>query len=87
MDRVNGNWHEGRHLCCIYVYCHLHCFYGDWFLDRNHVYRVSNLYPAGIMLGANEMMMAGCIVSGAIFGDNLDPISDTDHCFRIDSAV
>ena len=34
-------------------------------------------YPAGIMLGANEMMMAGCIVSGAIFGDNLAPISDT----------
>ena len=34
-------------------------------------------YPAGIMLGANEMMMAGCVVSGAIFGDNLAPISDT----------
>ena len=34
-------------------------------------------YLAGIMLGANEMMMAGCIVSGAIFGDNLAPISDT----------
>ena len=34
-------------------------------------------YPAGIMLGASEMMMAGCIVSGAIFGDNLAPISDT----------
>ena len=29
------------------------------------------------MLGANEMMMAGSIVSGAIFGDNLAPISDT----------
>ena len=34
-------------------------------------------YPAGLMLGANEMFMAGCIVSGAIFGDNLAPISDT----------
>lgn len=34
-------------------------------------------YPAGILLGANEMMMAGSIVSGAIFGDNLAPISDT----------
>ena len=34
-------------------------------------------YPAGLLLGANEMMMAGCIVSGAIFGDNLAPISDT----------
>ena len=34
-------------------------------------------YPAGILLGANEMMMAGNIVSGAIFGDNLAPISDT----------
>ena len=29
------------------------------------------------MLGTNEMMMAGSIVSGAIFGDNLAPISDT----------
>ena len=34
-------------------------------------------YPAGLLLGANEMMMAGSIVSGAIFGDNLAPISDT----------
>ena len=34
-------------------------------------------YPAGIMRGANEMMLAGCVVSGAIFGDNLAPISDT----------
>lgn len=34
-------------------------------------------YPAGLLVGANEMMMAGCIVSGAIFGDNLAPISDT----------
>ncbi len=34
-------------------------------------------FPAGMLLGANEMFMAGCIVSGAIFGDNLAPISDT----------
>lgn len=34
-------------------------------------------YPAGLLLGANQMLMAGCIVSGAIFGDNLAPISDT----------
>lgn len=34
-------------------------------------------YPAGLILGANEMLMAGSIVSGAIFGDNLAPISDT----------
>ena len=34
-------------------------------------------YPAGLLLGANEMFMAGAIVSGAIFGDNLAPISDT----------
>lgn len=26
-------------------------------------------YPAGMILGANEMFMAGSIVSGAIFGD------------------
>ena len=34
-------------------------------------------YPAGLILGANEIFMAGSIVSGAIFGDNLAPISDT----------
>ena len=34
-------------------------------------------YPAGIILGASPMWMAGAIVSGAIFGDNLAPISDT----------
>ncbi len=34
-------------------------------------------YPAGLILGGNEMLLAGAIVSGAIFGDNLAPISDT----------
>ncbi len=34
-------------------------------------------YPAGIILGGNPMFLAGAIVSGAIFGDNLAPISDT----------
>ena len=39
-------------------------------------------YPAGLILGAAPMWMAGSIVSGAMFGDNLAPISDT----TIDSA-
>lgn len=30
-----------------------------------------------MILGAGPMWMAGCIVSGAIFGDNLAPVSDT----------
>lgn len=34
-------------------------------------------YPAGVLLGANPAMLAGAILSGAIFGDNLAPISDT----------
>lgn len=34
-------------------------------------------YPAGVLLGADPAMLAGAIVSGAIFGDNLAPISDT----------
>lgn len=34
-------------------------------------------FPAGIVLGASPMFLAGAIVSGAIFGDNLAPISDT----------
>ena len=35
------------------------------------------LFPAGILLGANPALLAGAILSGAIFGDNLAPISDT----------
>lgn len=34
-------------------------------------------YPAGILLGSEAAFLAGAIVSGAIFGDNLAPISDT----------
>lgn len=35
------------------------------------------LYPAGILLGCNPAFLAGAILSGAVFGDNLAPISDT----------
>lgn len=34
-------------------------------------------YPAGVMLGADPLLLAGAILSGALFGDNLAPISDT----------
>lgn len=35
------------------------------------------LYPSGLLLGADPAFMAGAILSGAIFGDNVGPISDT----------
>ncbi|WP_192035973.1 Na+/H+ antiporter NhaC family protein [Halomonas sp. YLGW01] len=35
------------------------------------------LYPAGVMLGADPTMLALAILSGAAFGDNLSPVSDT----------
>ncbi|WP_432563799.1 Na+/H+ antiporter NhaC family protein [Kineococcus sp. SYSU DK003] len=35
------------------------------------------LYPAGAVLGADPALMAGAILSGALFGDNLAPISDS----------
>ena len=35
------------------------------------------LYPAGVFLGAYPVMLAVGILSGAAFGDNLAPISDT----------
>ncbi len=35
------------------------------------------LYPAGVFLGASPAMLAVGILSGAAFGDNLAPISDT----------
>lgn len=34
-------------------------------------------YPAGVLLGADPAFLAGAIISGAIFGDNMAPISDT----------
>lgn len=38
---------------------------------------VTLFFPAGIALGANPALMFGAILSGAIFGDNLAPVSDT----------
>lgn len=35
------------------------------------------LFPVGVMAGAAPVYMIGAIVSGAAFGDNLGPISDT----------
>ena len=35
------------------------------------------LYPAGVFLGADPAMCALAILSGAAFGDNLAPVSDT----------
>ncbi len=35
------------------------------------------LFPAGILLGSNPAVLAGAILSGAAFGDNLAPVSDT----------
>ncbi|MBB2997675.1 Na+/H+ antiporter NhaC family protein [Paeniglutamicibacter cryotolerans] len=34
-------------------------------------------YPAGAMVGADALLLAGAIFSGAMFGDSLAPISDT----------
>ncbi|MFB6222381.1 MAG: Na+/H+ antiporter NhaC family protein [Haloarcula sp.] len=34
-------------------------------------------FPAGILLGANPVLLFGSILSGAVFGDNLAPVSDT----------
>lgn len=35
------------------------------------------LYPAGILLGSHPGVLAGAIISGGAFGDNLAPVSDT----------
>jgi Na+/H+ antiporter NhaC len=34
-------------------------------------------YPAGLILGGNPVLLLGAILSGASFGDNLAPVSDT----------
>ena len=35
------------------------------------------VFPAGILIGADPVLMFGSILSGAVFGDNLAPVSDT----------
>jgi Na+/H+ antiporter NhaC len=37
----------------------------------------SLVFPAGILLGADPVLLFGAILSGAVFGDNLAPVSDT----------
>jgi len=38
---------------------------------------VALFFPAGVVLGADPLLMFGAILSGAVFGDNLAPVSDT----------
>lgn len=45
------------------------------------------LYPAGVALGYNPSLLAGIIISGAAFGDNLAPISDTTICSATSQGV
>lgn len=45
------------------------------------------LYPAGLALGAHPGILAGAIISGAAFGDNLAPISDTTICSAASQGV
>ncbi|WP_363466035.1 Na+/H+ antiporter NhaC family protein [Halogeometricum borinquense] len=35
------------------------------------------VFPAGVALGSNPVLLFGAILSGAVFGDNLAPVSDT----------
>ncbi|MGI6211481.1 MAG: Na+/H+ antiporter NhaC family protein [Anaerovoracaceae bacterium] len=45
------------------------------------------LYPAGVALGCDHPLLAGAIISGAAFGDNLAPISDTTICSATTQGV
>ena len=38
---------------------------------------VTLVFPAGLLLGTNPILLFGAILSGAVFGDNLAPVSDT----------
>jgi len=38
---------------------------------------VPAFFPAGVVLGANPLLLAGALISGGAFGDNIAPISDT----------
>lgn len=36
-----------------------------------------SFFPAGVALGADPALLAGALLSGAAFGDNISPVSDT----------
>ncbi|OSO97676.1 sodium:proton antiporter [Halorubrum ezzemoulense DSM 17463] len=38
---------------------------------------VTLVFPAGVLIGANPVLLFAAILSGAVFGDNLAPVSDT----------
>ena len=48
---------------------------------------MAGLYPAGVALGCHPGLLAGIIISGAIFGDNLAPVSDTTICSATSQGV
>ena len=54
---------------------------------QNHRRRHGGCYPAGLALGAHPGILAGAIISGAAFGDNLAPISDTTICSAASQGV
>lgn len=45
------------------------------------------IYPAGIALGCDPALLAGTIISGAVLGDNLAPVSDTTICSALSQGV
>lgn len=45
------------------------------------------LYPAGVALGCHPALLAGAIISGGAFGDNLAPVSDTTICSATSQGV
>ncbi|MDB2272905.1 Na+/H+ antiporter NhaC family protein, partial [Halorubrum ezzemoulense] len=38
---------------------------------------VTLFFPAGVLIGPNPVLLFAAILSGAVFGDNLAPVSDT----------
>ena len=51
--------------------------YSNWFIDRHYVHVFPYLLFGRRIVRGDPAFLAGAIVSGAIFGDNLAPISDT----------
>ena len=45
------------------------------------------IYPAGIALGCDPALLAGTVISGAVLGDNLAPVSDTTICSALSQGV
>ena len=73
---IEAKFTGGMFAVCAFVICCILSFSTGTSVGTNMI-TFPILFPVGVLAGVHPAFMAGALVSGAIFGDNLAPISDT----------